>query len=180
MRWMTMGAVAVALMAVGFSGARGDEGDKTPPPDPAPLAAPAAQPADPVPAAGAAATDPAGPMTDEQAAAALRARYRRVNGEWWFYTNTKSWKYYRDNQWIDFDPATYQPPQLPAAAVQPATSSGGTVYYSQPSGGYRSGPRVYIGTGVGYPGGFGGYPYGRYPYGGSGMGIGISFGGRRW
>jgi len=66
---------------------------------------------------------------------ATRSRYRWHNGEWWFKTKSGNWKFYRDNQWQDFDPTTYRAIQG-GSSYGPATSGNfvpqGNTTYVQP------------------------------------------------
>lgn len=64
-----------------------------------------------------------------------RSRYRWHNGEWWFKTKSGNWKFYRDNQWQDFDPTTYR--SMNAGGMYGPTTSGnylpqGNTTYAQP------------------------------------------------
>ena len=100
---------------------------------------------------------------------ATRARYRWENGEWWFQMESGQWKYYRDSQWQDFDPTTYQPPAGRISGGPPMRNSGATTViqgsvdsrpprwansynYNAPS--YRPVPPAtgYYGSGYGYRG----------------------------
>ncbi|MEZ6061504.1 MAG: hypothetical protein R3C19_14255 [Planctomycetaceae bacterium] len=53
----------------------------------------------------------------------VRARYRNVNGEWWYQLKSGRWVYWRSGKWQDFDPATYVSPtgSNPASMTQGTT-----------------------------------------------------------
>lgn len=64
-----------------------------------------------------------------------RSRYRWHNGEWWFKTRAGQWKFYRDGDWQEFDPTTYE------------MSSRGDVAYGRRSAETYPAPRTYSSSG---------------------------------
>jgi len=72
------------------------------------------------PAAGNAAAEPA----PTAATADLKWRYKRHNGQWWYWLPENRWVIWNNDKWEDYNAATYR---VPASA---ATS--GTVIYAQP------------------------------------------------
>src|SRR5258708_5886062 len=120
MRSLFLGAMSLMSMA-GYAWAQADSSDaKIPPPVPMPTAvAPAADPSV-VPAPSLNPAAPAAVPGANAIPADVRSRYRLVNGEWWFWTNNNGWKIWRNGAWMDFDPATYTPPD---AGNQPAPAT---------------------------------------------------------
>lgn len=117
------------------------------------------------PAAGNAAAEPA----PTAATADLKWRYKRHNGQWWYWLPENRWVIWNNDKWEDYNAATYR---VPASA---ATS--GTVIYAQPYNtavpqtvyrGYNAAP---------YVGGYSYTPYSRgypgYYRGGSRISIGV-------
>lgn len=47
----------------------------------------------------------------------VNANYRWHNGQWWYKMPSGQWKYWVDNQWVDFDPTTYRGPGLRAVGT---------------------------------------------------------------
>ena len=87
-------------------------------------------------------------------------RYRFYRGEWWYWMPANFWMYFRNGNWITYDPAAYQPLVVTGPSYYPYSDGYyGNGYY----GGYRYN-RYYYGPGYSfyrYPG----YRYGYYGYG---------------
>lgn len=111
-----------------------------------------------------------------------QARYRWVNGHWWYLMPSGQWMIWINNQWVGFDPATYgsntysQPTYSTSTTYVTPSYSYGSSYYT-PSYGYGYSSPYYGGYGGYGLGGYGGYPGYGYGYGYPGYGYGGFYGG---
>lgn len=133
-----------------------------------------------------------------------RWRYKRHNGEWWYWTNDNRWLFWRDSRWNEYDPGTFQMPGN-RAIDRNYVGDGGGVTYSDGGPAYSGGGAVYSGGGAvygdgmsyrggggryystprqrywtGYRGGYYGQPYNGGYYGRGGYGYGPGYGGGGW
>jgi hypothetical protein len=71
---------------------------------------------------------PPSPMPDH----AEPWRISRYHEQWWYYTPAKTWKYWDNKSWVDYDPVTYRKPAA-YYAKQAESQSAPVVIQTQPT-----------------------------------------------
>jgi len=118
-----------------------------------------------------------------------QARYRWVNGHWWYLMPSGHWMIWVNNQWTAFDPATYNPQVFSRPNPQVFSQSVSGTYPTYPGYGsplytydnnYWTPGNYYWGSNYGYGspyygGGYGWGGYGRGGYGYPGYGFGYGY-----